>query len=169
MWFGTGRATTVSYTHLSTAGSGTLDLLAYTVPASFDMEYYTGFYMAVENTRELDSFSQEYQDTVQAVLDRLEPLGEERSRVRFEQLVGDAQTELDDARAEYEREKTDAEAELADAKQKLEDGEAEMADSQQQLEDAKAEIDSGWAELNQQKESFRSQTASCLLYTSRCV
>ena len=144
----------------STAGSGTLDLLAYTVPASFDMEYYTGFYMAVENTRELDSFSQEYQDTVQAVLDRLEPLGEERSRVRFEQLVGDAQTELDDARAEYEREKTDAEAELADAKQKLEDGEAEMADSQQQLEDAKAEIDSGWAELNQQKESFRSQTAS---------
>lgn len=144
----------------TTAGSGTLDLIAYTVPATFDMDYYTAFYLTVENTAGMDSFSQEYEDTVQAVMDQLEPIGEERSQARYEQLVGDAQAELDDARAEYEQEKADAEAELDDAKKKLEDGEAELADSQQQLEDAKAEIDSGWAELNQQKESFNSQTAA---------
>ena len=137
-----------------------MGLLAYTVPVSFDMDYYTSFYLAVENTRQLDSFSQAYDDVVAAVTDALEPLGEERSQIRYEQLIDDAQSELDDARAEYEAEKADAEAELADAKQKLEDGEAELADSQQQLNDARAEIASGWAELNQQKASFNSQTAS---------
>lgn len=144
----------------TTAGSGSLGLLAYTVPESFTLDYYTGFYLAVADTVELDSFSQAYDDVVAAVTDALEPLGEERSQIRYEQLIDDAQSELDDARAEYEAEKADAEAELADAKQKLEDGEAELADSQQQLNDAKAEIDSGWAELNQQKASFNSQTAS---------
>ena len=144
----------------TTAGSGSLGLLAYTVPESFTLDYYTGFYLAVADTVELDSFSQAYDDVVAAVTGALEPLGEERSQIRYEQLIDDAQSELDDARAEYEGEKADAEAELADAKQKLEDGEAELADSQQQLNDAKAEIDSGWAELNQQKASFNSQTAS---------
>ena len=144
----------------TTAGSGSLGLLAYTVPESFTLDYYTGFYLAVADTVELDSFSQAYDDVVAAVTGALEPLGEERSQIRYEQLIDDAQSELDDARAEYEGEKADAEAELADAKQKLEDGEAELADSQQQLNDAKAEIDSGWAELNQQKTSFNSQTAS---------
>ena len=144
----------------TTAGSGSLGLLAYTVPENFTLDYYTGFYLAVADTVELDSFSQAYDDVVAAVTGALEPLGEERSQIRYEQLIDDAQSELDDAWAEYEGEKADAEAELADAKQKLEDGEAELADSQQQLNDAKAEIDSGWAELNQQKASFNSQTAS---------
>lgn len=144
----------------TTAGSGSLGLLAYTVPESFDMDYYTSFYLAVENTRQLDSFSQAYEDVVAAVTDAMDPLGEERSQIRYEELVGDAQAELDDARAEYESEKADAEQELADAKKELEDGQQELADSQKELEDAKAEIDSGWAELNQQKADFESQTAS---------
>ena len=106
----------------TTAGSGSLGLLAYTVPESFTLDYYTGFYLAVADTVELDSFSQAYDDVVAAVTGALEPLGEERSQIRYEQLIDDAQSELDDARAEYEGEKADAEAELADAKQKLEDG-----------------------------------------------
>ena len=95
----------------TTAGSGSLGLLAYTVPESFDMDYYTSFYLAVENTRQLDSFSQAYEDVVAAVTDAMDPLGEERSQIRYEELVGDAQAELDDARAEYESEKADAEQE----------------------------------------------------------
>ncbi|MGI6256298.1 MAG: FtsX-like permease family protein [Acutalibacter sp.] len=147
-------------TESTTAGSGSLDLMAYTVPESFDFDYYTAFYLSVANTRELDSFSQAYDDTVVAVTDALDPLGEERSQIRYEDLVGDAQAQLDDARSEYETERADAEQELADAKQELEDGEQELADNQQKLVDAKAEIDDGWAQLNQQRDSFNSQIAS---------
>ena len=64
----------------TTAGSGSLGLLAYTVPESFTLDYYTGFYLAVADTVELDSFSQAYDDVVAAVTDALEPLGEERSQ-----------------------------------------------------------------------------------------
>ena len=42
----------------TTAGSGSLGLLAYTVPESFDMDYYTSFYLdglAPESTLELDA------------------------------------------------------------------------------------------------------------------
>ncbi len=64
----------------TTAGSGSLGLLAYTVPESFDMDYYTGFYLAVENTRQLDSFSQAYEDVVAAVTDALDPWGKSAPR-----------------------------------------------------------------------------------------
>ena len=144
----------------TTAGSGTLNLIAYTVPESFDMDYYTAFYLAVEDTADLDTFSQEYEDKVDQVIQALEPLGEERSQIRYEELIDDATQELEDARAEYEEEKADALQELADAKKELEDGEAELADSEQQLADAKKEIDDGWAELEQQKASFNSQIAA---------
>ena len=55
--------------------SGSLGLLAYTVPESFDMDYYTGFYLAVENTRQLDSFSQAYEDVVGSCHRRPGPRG----------------------------------------------------------------------------------------------
>lgn len=144
----------------TTAGSGTLDLLAYTVPESFDMDYYTCFYLSVENTVELDSFSQAYDDQVATVTQALEPLGEERSQIRYEELVDDATEQLNDARAEYESEKADAEKELADAKQELEDSQAELTENQQKLTDAKQEIDDGQAELDQNRASFDSQIAS---------
>ena len=144
----------------TTAGSGTLNLLAYTVPESFDMDQYTGFYLAVEDTVDLDTFSQEYEDKVDQVIQALEPLGEERSQIRYEELIGDATQELEDARAEYETEKADALQELADAKQELEDGETELAENQQKLEDAKQEIEDGRAELEQNRADFNSQIAS---------
>ena len=144
----------------TTAGSGTLNLLAYTVPESFDMEYYTCFYIGVENTTDLDSFSQAYDDRVAAVTQELELLGEERSQLRYEELVGDATEELNKARTEYEDEKAKAEKELADAKQKLEDGEAELNDNEQKLADAKQQIDNGQAELDQNRANFNSQIAS---------
>lgn len=144
----------------TTAGSGTLNLMAYTVPGSFDMDYYTCFYLSVNDTVDLDSFSQEYDDRVASVTQALEPLGEDRSQIRYEELVDDATEKLNDARAEYEEEKADAEQELADAKQELDDGEAEFAENQQKLVDSKQEIDDGQAELDQNRASFNSQISS---------
>ena len=144
----------------TTAGSGALDLVAYAAPESFDMDYFTAFYLAVAGTADLDAFFQEYGDAVAAVTDALEPLGEERSQIRHEELVDEAQAEVDKAWDEYEQERAEAEQELAEAKQELEEGEQELEDAQRELEDAQAEIDSGWAELESQRASFESQTAA---------
>ena len=144
----------------TTVGSGTLNLLAYTVPESFSYDYYTGFYLAVEDTLDLNSFSQEYKDKVAAVTDRLEPLGEERSQVRYQDLIDEANEELDDAREKYEDAKAEADAELADALQQLEDGQQELDENRQTLEDAQAEIQDGWAQLEQKRKDSQAQIAS---------
>ena len=144
----------------TTVGSGTLNLLAYTVPESFSYDYYTGFYLAVEDTLDLNSFSQEYKDKVAAVTDRLEPLGEERSQIRYQDLIDEANEELDDARAKYEDAKAEADAELADALQQLEDGQQELDENRQTLEDAQAEIQDGWAQLEQKRKDSQAQIAS---------
>lgn len=144
----------------TTAGSGTVNLLAYTVPESFDQEYYTGFYLTVKGAKELDSFGAEYEDQITAVTDALETLGEKRAKVRYEEIVDDATAELDDARAEYEDKKAEAEEKLQDAKQQLDDGAQEIADNEQKLKDAKAEIDQGQADLDAGRSTYNAQIAS---------
>ena len=110
----------------TTAGSGTLEVMLYTLPETFDMDYYTALYLSVEGARELNSSSDQYWDKVEAVQSALEDMAPERAQLRYETLVGDAQQELDDARAEYEEARADTEEELADAKAQLEDAQKEI-------------------------------------------
>ncbi len=144
----------------SAAGTGTLNLMAYTPAESFDQDYYTAIYMTLENAKPLNAFHQNYQDLVEEMRDQLEPLGEEQAALRYESIVNDAQEALDDGRREYEEAKAEAEEELADAKKKLEDGEQEISDNEKKLADAKAELESGRKELENGRAEYQSQTAS---------
>ena len=85
-----------------TVGDGKADLLAYLPESAFDTDIYSTIYLTVEGAAALDTYSDEYQAVIDPVTERLEELGEVRSEVRREQVVDDAQAELDDARAEYE-------------------------------------------------------------------
>ena len=135
-------------------GSGTIDLFAYAPEASFDMDYYTTFYIAVEGASELNSFSAAYENKVAGVMDGLEAIQDGRVQARYDQIIHDAQAELDDAWAEYNDKKAEAEQKLADAKDELDDGWAKLADGEAELEDAKLEIDRGQAELDDGKDEF---------------
>ena len=107
-------------------GSGTIDLFAYAPEASFDMDYYTTFYIAVEGASELNSFSAAYENKVAGVMDGLEAIQDGRVQARYDQIIHDAQAELDDAWAEYNDKKAEAETELADAKEEILDAESEV-------------------------------------------
>lgn len=135
-------------------GTGTIGLFAWAPESSFDMDYYTTFYLSVEGAKELNSFSAAYEDKVDGVMAGLEAIRDERVQARYEEIIDEAEAELDDAWAEYEEKKAEAEQELADAAQELEDGWAELADAEQELEDAKLEIDRGQAELDDGKDEF---------------
>ena len=131
----------------STAGDGKLDAILYMPAEVFDMEVWTGIYLTVEGAAAEDAFGEGYDAKVDPVIDRLEELGEERSDLRRDEVVTDAQKELDEARAEYEEEKAkaeeqiaEAEEELADALKKLEDGERQLADGEKQWKDGVAEL-----------------------------
>jgi len=141
-------------TEYTNAGTGTIALFAYAPESSFDMDYYTTFYLSVEGAKELNSFSAAYENKVDGVMEGLEAIKGERVQARYNEIIGEAEAELDDAWAEYEEKKAEAEQELADAEQELEDGWAELADAEQELADAKLEIDRGQAELDDAKDEF---------------
>ena len=141
-------------TEYTNAGTGTIALFAYAPESSFDMDYFTTFYLSVEGAKELNSFSAAYEKKVDGVMEGLEAIKGERVQARYNEIIGEAEAELDDAWAEYEEKKAEAEQELADAEQELEDGWAELADAEQELADAKLEIDRGQAELDDAKDEF---------------
>lgn len=144
----------------TTAGSGSIDLKLFTVVESFDQDYYTAAYITLSGAKDLNAFAGEYEKLTGDAIDLLEPLGEERARLRYEGILDEANAELDDARQEYEDGKSEAESELADARQKLEDGEKEIAENQKKLADAKQDLADGRKELEDGRAEYQSQTAS---------
>ena len=145
----------------STIGSGTLDRYMYLLSEDFSQEYYTDLFATVTGAAPLDTFTQEYQDTVDPVLDRLEVLAEDRAEIRYQDIRGEARQELADAQNTYDEEKAKAEEELADAEQELldaeqevADGEQELADSRQKLLDAEQELQDGREELADAQQSY---------------
>ena len=96
----------------SSIGNGRVGLYAYLLPGEFDSDCYTDLFLTVCGAEELDCFSQEYRDTVDAVQEKLEELSETRLPLRREELVGQAQEELDKAKAEYEEKDSEVNTQL---------------------------------------------------------
>ena len=150
----------------SSLGTGQVSAYLYLPRESFALEDYTTLYLTVDGAAEETAFYEDYDTLVDGVADALEPVGTERSKLRRESLVDEAnekldeaQQELDDAKADAERELADAWAELSDARQELSDGWAELsdaketlaqetADAEQELADAEQDLSDALAELN---------------------
>ena len=128
----------------TTAGDGVLDAFVFVPEGELTVDYYTVCYLKVADAARYDNYSEEYQDAVDAVADRLTDISEGRCSIRRAQLIDDANARLDDAKQTYNEQKAEAERQFAEAEQKLDD-------AQKQLDDAKAQLDAGEAELTAQK------------------
>ena len=128
----------------TTAGDGVLDAFVFVPEGELTADYYTVCYLKVADAARYDNYSEEYQDAVDAVADRLTDISEGRCSIRRAQLIDDANARLDDAKQTYNEQKAEAERQFAEAEQKLDD-------AQKQLDDAKAQLDAGEAELTAQK------------------
>lgn len=156
----------------TTVGDGVIDAFMYVTESNFTQEIYTEIYVTSDELKGMQSYSEEYEELRDRISDKLEELGKERSEIRYDEVVGDAQREiadgeeeleqakidgrkeLDDAKAELadaEQQIADGEKELADAKAEIDDGAIQLADAEEQLADAKKQLDDGWAELNDNK------------------
>ena len=144
-----GKVTSPLYVGLdrgaSSLGSGSVDAFVYVPGENFTFEHYTCAYFTGEGLAQLDTYGDEYEDRLDALVDSLDPLAEERAQLRYDELIGDAQEELDDARAEFEDAKADAEKELADA--------------WRELQDARKELDDGWADYHDGEATLERETA----------
>ena len=137
----------------TTAGNGTLGLAVYLPDGSLTMDYYASCYIKVAGAGQYDNYSDEYQQAVDTVKDRLEAISARQSAQRREDLIDAAQAQLDEARTTLEEKEAEAQAQLADAQQQLDDAKA-------QLDQGEAEYASGMEELEAQKAALPDSMAS---------
>ena len=137
----------------STVGNGQLNYIAYVLDGELTADYYTACYIKAENAGQYDNYSQEYQDAVDQVADRLEQISTAQCVQRREQLMDTANQKLAEARQTYDDQKAEALRQFAQAEQQLDD-------AQQQLDQAKAQLDAGEAQLAQQKKNLPNTMAS---------
>ena len=151
----------------STLGTGQVSAFAYVPEEALDMDFYTSAFLTVEGAAELPTFSDEYAALIDDTLNHLEPLSQERARLRRESLVdegneklADAETQLEEAKADAKKELEDAWAQLQDARKQLDNGKAELkqakhdlttktADAQKQFADAEVQLKDALAQLEQ--------------------
>ena len=140
-------------TESTTAGNGALGMAIYVPDGSLTMDYYASCYIKAAGADQYDNYSDEYQEIVDTIMDRLEAISADQSAQRREDLIDAAQSQLDEARAEFEEKEAEAQAQLADGQQQLDDAKA-------QLDQGEAEYASGLAELEAQKAALPDSMAS---------
>ena len=144
-------------THFSTdaestnAGDGTLDGIVFVPQGSLTADYYTICYIKAENAGLYDNFSDEYQQAVDAVADRLTAISDAQCETRRAQLIDEANAQLDEAKQTYNDQKAEAEARFADAERQLDEAQAQLDSAKAQLDAGETEYTSGKAQLAQQQ------------------
>ena len=89
----------------STVGNGQLNYIAYVLDGELTADYYTACYIKAENAGQYDNYSQEYQEAVDQVADRLEQISTAQCVQRREQLIDTANQKLAEARQTYDDQK----------------------------------------------------------------
>lgn len=153
------------------SASGT-DYTFFVVPEAVESDIFTAVYLTIQDTRELQCYSDAYERKIQNIVTRInQEIKEERQQARFDDVVGEALTELSDERAKADEEFAKADKEIADAKaqlaaaqaaldasrQELLSGEAKLKEGEAELEENEAELLSGEAELKENEEKLEAE------------
>lgn len=116
----------------ASVGSGKADAFALLPSGAFSLDYYTDAYLLAEGASPLLCYGDGYEDLIDGLKDRLEPLSDRRASLRYGDIIGEAEAELADAQREYDEAAAEVEQKLDDARRELEDG--------------RRTLDDGWAE-----------------------
>ena len=124
-------------------GDGSIDGFVLVDPAVYDMDIYTEAYLRVENADREMTFSEAYDDLVEAVTDRIDALSEVAVIRRYDQVYQEGMDAINEAKEKVR----DGEKELSDAEKELSDGRKAIADAEKEIEDSEKEIADGWKEV----------------------
>ena len=110
-------------------------------PDAVSTDIYTGIYLTLTGTDELQCYSQEYEARVDEIVTVLEEeIKADREQARYDEVTGEAYEKVDDAEAEMNDKLSDAEADILDAKIEIEDGWSEYLDGKKELADGEIEL-----------------------------
>lgn len=82
----------------TTIGTGTISGFLMVPESSFDMDVYTEAYVTVAGAKELTAYTEEYNNKIDKIIEKIEKITGERGKIRKQELVDGANEELDKAK-----------------------------------------------------------------------
>lgn len=138
----------------TTIGTGSISGFLAVTESTFDMDVYTEAYVQVTDAKELEAYSDTYEDRTSAVIDDIEAITGERAKIRKAEITDEADQELADARKELEEGRSEAKEKLAEAEQELLDGERQLADGKNQIAEGEQAITQAKATLSEKQKEL---------------
>jgi putative ABC transport system permease protein len=142
-------------------GNGRLGTALYVRDSSFALPVYTDVYLTLAGGRRLTAFTDPYQKFVDQGMAKIKTLGEERSRLREEDILLEARTrgrvEIDRGTEAYERARITVREELAAGRQKLDQGMRELEQGEADLKEAEGRVADGRTTLAEEQERVKKE------------
>ncbi len=156
----------------TSVGNGSIANYFYAPWDGFDADYFTEIHVTMPGQWKI--YSDEYNDAMDALAEKLEPQVEPLAWQRLEQVRQDAEEAYADGYAEYEdgvreywdgmheayEEARNGHQELLDGEQELQDAKEQLTDAQQQIEDGKKAIVDGKKTLSQSQQTLANAKAA---------
>ena len=161
----------------SSIGNGRVSAFVMIPQENFKSEYYTEVYVTSKVARALGTYEDEYEDLIDDIKDSLEKVADNREEERYNEIIAEAQEELDKGRKELQEGEETLNKELADAENKLKDAEGELQegrntlnqeranfnkqikDAEKQIAAAYKDLEAGEADYNKGYNEFQAQKA----------
>ena len=126
----------------TTLGSGKLSYYVYVSEKNVIADYYTQADIIVDGAKELAATDDEYQEKLDSVTDNIKQIKATREKARYDELIGEATTKIDDAQRELDEKKAEAEEEIAKAENDIAKAKKDIANGEKELADGEAELQS---------------------------
>lgn len=131
----------------TTIGSGSVFMICYVPQSCFATEVYTQVVISSDELKQYNCYDEEYENARDALGDKIQAIADSREDLRLEEIISEAEEEINDGQKELDDKKADAykeidenEQKLADAKIELDDAASQLADGKKQLDDSKAQL-----------------------------
>ncbi|WP_410771535.1 FtsX-like permease family protein [Fontibacillus sp. BL9] len=146
--------------------SASTDYTFFITPADVSSDIFTAAYIVLDGTREMDSYSDEYDREVQSAIGQIESrIKAQREQERYDAVLQEARTKIEDAETtmddkfkEADKKFADAWDEIAQARKELANGEVMLADEEKEaakkIAEARSKINSTKQKLAKAEEQL---------------
>lgn len=115
---------------------------------------FTVAYVRLVGADEVLCYSDEYDDIVSQVTDRIDAVSDERAQARTDEVIGDALEQVEDGEREAQESFDEAERAFADGQKEIDEGRAELVDGQATLDSSRQALVDGQAEIDANRQSL---------------
>lgn len=126
----------------SKLGDGSVNTFLILNMNAFDSDYYTDLYVSLKSTKDINCFSEEYEQIISDYKERIKETTSLRETQRLKEEKDKAYKEIEKSQKELDEKKKDAYDELSSAKKKLEDSSAKLSASKNELNNQKSSVKS---------------------------